>query len=202
MLWNTTIRDKLYEAIALEMTSLSQPGRVLDVGTGKGLLPNKIAEMNPQLRVHGVDNSQKAIDLAGKNAHEMGIANPPEFYVGDVSSLSFEESYFDAVVSTFSLHHWTDPIRGLNEIFRVLKPGGQAFIYDHWKNPTPAAREQLRKDHGWLLSSLALLHLSFVSHSLTEEEAENLLRDAALKFQEKELKRHGIFLLLKLRKGQ
>jgi ubiquinone/menaquinone biosynthesis C-methylase UbiE len=201
MLWITTIRDKLYESIAQEMTSLSQPGRVLDVGTGKGLLPDKIAEKNPQLAVYGVDNSQKAIDAARKNAHEMGIANPPEFYVGDVSGLSFEENYFDAVVSTFSLHHWTDPIQGLNEIFRVLKPGGQALIYDHWRDPSKKAREQLRKDHGWLLSSLALLHLLFIPHSVTWEDAEKLLRDPALKFQGKELKQQGIFLLLRLQKS-
>jgi ubiquinone/menaquinone biosynthesis C-methylase UbiE len=200
--WISTIRDELYENIALELTSLSQPGRVLDVGTGRGLLPLRIAEKNPQLQVYGMDSSQKAIDAARKNAIEMGIANPPKFDVGDVSSLSSEDNYFDAVVSTFSLHHWPDPVRGLNEIFRVLKPGGEALIYDHWRNPSPAAKEQLRKDFGRLLSLLALLHLLFVSSRLTERGAEKLLHDPALKFEEKELKRHGIFLLLKLKKGQ
>jgi ubiquinone/menaquinone biosynthesis C-methylase UbiE len=202
MEWITTIRDELYETIALELTSLSLPGRVLDVGTGGGLLPLKIAEKIPHLQIYGMDSSQKAIDAARKNALEMGIANPPKFDIGDVSSLSFEDNYFDAVVSTFSLHHWPDPVRGLNEIFRVLKPGGEALIYDHWRNPSPAAKEQLRKDYGRLLSNLALLHLLFVSSSLTEEGAEKLLHDPALKFQAKELKRHGIFLLLKLKKGQ
>jgi ubiquinone/menaquinone biosynthesis C-methylase UbiE len=200
--WITTIRDELYETIALELTSLSLPGRVLDVGTGRGLLPLKIAEKIPQLQVYGMDSSQKAINAARKNALEMGIANRPKFDIGDVSSLSFEDNYFDAVVSTFSLHHWPEPVRGLNEIFRVLKPGGEALIYDHWRNPSPAAKEQLQKDFGWLLSNLALLHLLFVSSSLTEEGVAKLLRDPALKFQEKGLKRHGIFLLLRLKKGQ
>jgi ubiquinone/menaquinone biosynthesis C-methylase UbiE len=197
----TTIRDELYETIALELAAMPQPEKVLDVGTGKGLLPMRIAEKNRNLQVYGVDSSQKAIDAARKNAIETEIANPPKFDVGDASSLSFEKNYFDAVVSTFSLHHWPDPVQGLNEIFRVLKPRGEALIYDHWKNPSPAAKEQLRKDYGWLLSSLALLHLLFVSSGLTEEAAEKLLHDPALKFQEKELKRHGIFLLMKLKKA-
>jgi SAM-dependent methyltransferase len=41
---------------------------------------------------------------------------------------------FDGVVSTLSLHHWPEPTHGLAEIHRVLKPGGEARIYDlaHW----------------------------------------------------------------------
>jgi SAM-dependent methyltransferase len=53
-----------------------------------------------------------------------------EFRVGDVASLPFADASFDAVVSTFSLHHWPDPAKGLEEIYRVLRPGGVARIYD------------------------------------------------------------------------
>ncbi|MGA9099148.1 MAG: class I SAM-dependent methyltransferase [Methanotrichaceae archaeon] len=197
-----TIRDQLFEAIADHLASLSQLGRVLDVGTGKGLLPVKIAQRNQLLEVYGVDVSEKAIDAARKNSLALGLKNPPQFKIGDVSNLPFEDNYFDAVVATFSLHHWPKPVSGLNEIYRVLKPGGEALIYDHSRNPSAAAKEQMRKKYGWLLSSYALLHLKFVSSCLTEDDAQVLLNDTALKFQEKELKQHGIFLLLRLKKAE
>jgi ubiquinone/menaquinone biosynthesis C-methylase UbiE len=199
--WITTIRDQLFETIADHLTALPEQGRVLDVGTGKGLLPIKIAQRNRLLEVYGVDVSEKAIDAAKKNSLASGLENPPKFNVGDASSLSFEDNYFDAAVATFSLHHWPRPVNGLNEIYRVLKPGGEALIYDHWRNPSAAAKEKMRKKYGRLLSFFALLHLRFVSSSLIEDDAQGLLNDPALKFEKKELKQHDIFLLLKLEKA-
>ena len=52
------------------------------------------------------------------------------FQVADVAALPFADNSVDLVVSTLSLHHWDDPAAGLNEIVRVLGPGGQAWIYD------------------------------------------------------------------------
>jgi ubiquinone/menaquinone biosynthesis C-methylase UbiE len=44
--------------------------------------------------------------------------------------MSFEDSSFDLIVSTGSLHHWKKPLHVINEIYRVLKDGRQAWIYD------------------------------------------------------------------------
>jgi ubiquinone/menaquinone biosynthesis C-methylase UbiE len=120
----TIIRDKLYEDIAEKISDTLQQGRVLDVGTGKGRLPIKIAQRNSGLEVYGLDISDHEIEAARKSSATLGLPSAPRFEVGDVSSLSFKEEYFDLVVSTFSLHHWPDQVGGLNEIYRVLKPGG------------------------------------------------------------------------------
>ncbi len=50
--------------------------------------------------------------------------------VGDVAALPFPDGSFDLVVSTFSMHHWSDPAAGLGEIARVLRPAGRALIWD------------------------------------------------------------------------
>lgn len=50
--------------------------------------------------------------------------------MGAAEAMPFPDGRFDLVVSTLSLHHWLDAKAGLAEMLRVLKPGGQAGIYD------------------------------------------------------------------------
>ena len=87
-------------------------------------------------------------------------------------------------------------------LFRVLKPGGEARIYDHWKDPSPEARERLRKDFGRLAAWFALAHLRFVSSPMTLEKARSILEEPALKFQRRRLEERGIILLMRLQKPE
>ena len=79
---------------------------------------------------------------------EAGLAHRVDFRTGDNAYLPFADASLDLVVSTLSLHHWADPASVLNEVPRVLRPGGAFLIFD------------LRRDLGplpWLL-------LWFVTH--------------------------------------
>ena len=197
-----SVRDRFYQDIADEISTKLPQGNALDIGTGRGLLPIKIAQKNERLKLYGTDISHKAIDAARRDALASGLENAPQFEVGDVCSLPYEDEFFDLVVSTFSLHHWPDTIAGLNEIFRVLKPGGEAWIYDHWNDPSPEARERLRKDFGRLAAWFALAHLRFVSSPMTLEKARSILEEPALKFQRRRLEERGIILLMRLQKPE
>lgn len=197
----SSVRERFYQDVADGIAALQQ-GNILDVGTGRGLLPIKIAQKSERLKAYGIDISNKAVDAARRNALASGLANAPQFEVGDVCALPFEDEFFDLVVSTFSLHHWPDATAGLNEIFRVLKPGGEAWIYDHWKDPSPEARERLRKDFGRLAAWFALAHLRFVSSPMTLEKARSILEEPALKFQRRRLEERGIILLMRLQKPE
>jgi len=196
----TSVRDRFYQDVADEASAAVQQGNVLDVGTGRGLLPIKIAQKNERLKAYGIDISKNAVDAARRDALASGLENAPQFEVGDVCALPFEDEFFDLVVSTFSMHHWPDTTSGFNEIFRVLKPGGEAWIYDHWKDPSHEASERLRKDFGLLAAWFALTHLRFVSSSLTGEKARSILQDPKLKFQERRVEERGIILLMRLQK--
>ena len=116
--------------VATDLAELAPRARVLEVGSGPGRLAARLAELAPGVQITGVDISPEMVERANSLAVRSGVADRVEFRVGDVASLPFPDASFDAVVSTFSLHHWPHPAKGLEEIYRVLRPGGVARIYD------------------------------------------------------------------------
>lgn len=90
----------------------------------------RLAKNAPGLMVTGVDISPDMIERATRRARAEGVADRVVFRVGDALALPFPDQEFDLVLSTLSLHHWARPAQGLREAFRVLKPGGEACIYD------------------------------------------------------------------------
>lgn len=70
------------------------------------------------------------IEVARKNAGEAGVASQLHFEEGDANKLCFEDNSYNMVVSTGVFHSWRRPIRAIDEIHRVLRPGGIAVIYD------------------------------------------------------------------------
>ena len=104
--------------------------RVLDVGTGPGGVPLAIARARPLLRVDGLDLSADMIAYARQATVNAGLDDRLAFTVGDVAELPYPDGTFDLVVSSMSQHHWGDVRTAIREIRRVLRPGGQAWIYD------------------------------------------------------------------------
>jgi SAM-dependent methyltransferase len=113
--------------------------RVLDVGCGRGLLLVGAAKRLKTGRAIGIDLWQ-AEDLSGNkpeatlaNAAAEGVADRVEVQNGDARSLSFPDASFDVVVSSSALHNIYDAAqrrKALDEIVRVLKPGGHVAIFD------------------------------------------------------------------------
>ena len=131
----------LYRRVVADVSDVGLPAGsvVLDVGTGPGRVPRLIAAAYPTVEVEGVDLSPEMIARATSTANTTRTTNL-RFRVGDVAALPFADNSVDLVVSTLSLHHWDDPATGLNEIVRVLAPGGQAWIYDF--RPTLTATQR------------------------------------------------------------
>ncbi|HEY3298134.1 MAG TPA: class I SAM-dependent methyltransferase [Armatimonadota bacterium] len=121
----------LYAQIAEEITGVFSGQQILDLNTGVGLLPLEIAERNPNLHVIGLDKSSEMIQVAQVNAKAARVRPCIEFNVGEPTNLPFPGRYFDLVVSVNALHHWTNPAVVMDEVFHVLKPGGEFWIYDY-----------------------------------------------------------------------
>ena len=130
---------------ALRMVSC---GQALDVGCGPGGLVIAMARRAPELTVTGVDLAAEMVVQAEENARRAGVSERSRFRQGDAVRLPFADGAFDLVVSTLSLHHWSDPVAVLREIGRVTRPGGVFLVFD------------LRRD----ISAPIYLFLWFITH--------------------------------------
>ena len=113
-----------------ELKKYNPNGVLVDVGCGPGYLIADIAKSFPSLSVIGVDISEEMEQKATKNISRLGLGEKVSFCRGDIQELPFEDNSLDFVVSTLSLHHWSEPKRAIQEINRVLKPKGQFLIFD------------------------------------------------------------------------
>jgi SAM-dependent methyltransferase len=119
-----------FDLVAAEVVGRCSAGSVLEIGGGPGHLALRLARLAPGLTVAGVDIDPAMVERARMRAESAGVATRVEHVMADVSAMPYPDGSVDLVVSTFSMHHWADPIGGLTEIHRVLRPGGSALIYD------------------------------------------------------------------------
>lgn len=104
------------------------PGRtLLDVGCGTGAFEQMLAEDYPGLEMVGVDISENMLTIAREK-----LASHPNvsFMQATASTLPFDDSRFDRVVSASALHYFEDPSAALAEMRRVLTPDGRLIIVD------------------------------------------------------------------------
>ena len=97
--------------------------RLLDFGCGPGTITMGLAEAVYPGDVHGIDMEESQIELARAAAASSGHNNAT-FHVGNVYELPFEDNYFDAAHCHAVLMHVPETQRALQEVMRVLKPGG------------------------------------------------------------------------------
>jgi len=114
-------------------------GRVLDIGTGSGLLAIELARAKGcNFEIIALDISEDMINKARENAVRYGVEDRIQFLKGTAAALPFADDYFDLVVSYASLHHWFKPVAVFDEVARVTKETGQAIIRDNkrvYQNP-------------------------------------------------------------------
>ena len=120
-------------------------GHALEVGHGPGYLGLEWLKATSGTSLTGLDISPDMKALAERNAVEYGLSARVDYKLGNAASLPFEDSAFDAVLTNGSLHEWEEPLNVLNEIWRVLKPGGRFCVSD------------LRRDMNGLLRALMWL---------------------------------------------
>lgn len=130
----------------LTFSEIKEGQVVLDVGTGSGFAAALLAKaVGTNGRVYSIDPSEKALEKAFSRLKEEKLDKIVVLKKARVEELSFKDNFFDRVSSIMSFHHFSDPVRSLKEMYRVLKPGGILVIVDWTRETTvaPHPKEQL-----------------------------------------------------------
>ena len=102
-------------------------GRVLEVAPGPGYFAIALAKLG-SYRVTGLDISRTFVDLARRNAADARVS--VDFQHGNAAEMPFAPESFDFVFCRAAFKNFAEPVRALQEMYRVLAPGGRALIID------------------------------------------------------------------------
>jgi ubiquinone/menaquinone biosynthesis C-methylase UbiE len=116
--------------VAHRVTGMTAVGQAADLGCGPGHLVVEMVRQAPDLHVTGIDLSDEMLTEAEAYARRFGAVDQASFRKGNVLQIPFPDDSLDLVVSTLSLHHWSDPVAVLDEIARVLRPNGSLLVFD------------------------------------------------------------------------
>lgn len=107
----------------LKRHGFPEKGRALEVGTAQGIRARLMAEHFPNTHITAIDRSD---ELLANTNHRMNL----NFQQADLYTLLFPDGHFDFVYARLVFMHLTDPIKAIQSLKRVLKPGGRLLIED------------------------------------------------------------------------
>ncbi|WP_054861646.1 methyltransferase domain-containing protein [Gracilibacillus sp. JCM 18860] len=145
---NTKKKIKKYTQDANKvLKALSDGDSVLDLAPGPGYLSMELAKLG-DFQITGLDISDKLVQMAQNNADKAGLNI--DFRHGDAANMPFDDQSFHLIVCRAAFKNFAQPVKCLNEMRRVLKPGGKVVIID-FKGDVPKAdiNKFVTKDMGF-----------------------------------------------------
>jgi ubiquinone/menaquinone biosynthesis C-methylase UbiE len=163
-------------------THLRNGGDVLEIAPGPGFLAIELAR-DPRVHVTGLDISRTFVDLAQKNAAEAGVHI--DFRQGNASEMPFAENSFDLLVCRAAFKNFSEPQKAIDEMHRVLRPGGTGLIIDLRRDASMnEIKQHVGSMHLGLLSRVfttQAFRFMLLKRAYTKLEVEQMLHDAGFK---------------------
>ena len=182
-----TLAERRYANWRLRLWSLIQGPRVLEVGVGTG---KNMPYYPAGLEVTAIDLTPGMLQRAKVRAVDYDLA--VTLLQRDVQALDFPDESFDDAVSTFVFCSVPDPIMGLNEIARVLKPNGRLFLIEHVRSANPLL--------GAIMDLLDPLTATFIGPHINRRTVENVQKSRLQLEGVEDLTGGGIFKQISARK--
>ncbi len=148
--YNKQTQDESHLRDILSFVEIKPGMKILDLGCGSGYLTFALAKENPNVSVTGLDIVTDTLMSNKDKATKEGLTNL-EFISYDGTVFPFEDKAFDLVVTRYALHHFPEIDKSMQEVARVIKPGGKFFLSDPRPNECDTTRfvddyMQLKKD--------------------------------------------------------
>lgn len=124
--------DRTWRKRAIRILKDKHPKQILDVATGTGDFAIEALSLRPS-RVIGVDISEGMLEVGRKKLRDRKLDAIIELRAGDSEKLPFEDNFFDAVIVAFGVRNFESLRAGLQEMLRVMKPGGTVVILEFSK---------------------------------------------------------------------
>ncbi len=115
-------------AWGLEHVTIGESDTILDIGCGGGQTLHTLAGMALEGKVHGIDYSADSVAVARRTNGELISAGRVDVQRGSVSSLPFPDGTFDLITAVETHYYWPQPLHDVQELLRVLKPGGHLVV--------------------------------------------------------------------------
>lgn len=155
---------------------------LLDIGSGPGWIPIRLAQKHSGLRVTGLDVSPEFVAIANQNKIDEEVGEQIEFIEGDAQCLDrFADRSFDVVISNQSLHYWTEPQIVFDQIARILRPGGVFCISDDRRDMTVLGRFQVFLGRHILSKRIGASWKRSLDGCFSSQEVKDLLQKSALR---------------------
>lgn len=128
--------DRHWRRFAVGQLAIPDSGEVLDIATGTGDVALEIARQSPRdVTIVGADVSREMVEIGRQKVAASPHAGRITFEISPCEALPFADNRFNGITIAFGIRNVVDRQLGLNEMYRVLKPGGRVVILE-FSTPT------------------------------------------------------------------
>jgi demethylmenaquinone methyltransferase/2-methoxy-6-polyprenyl-1,4-benzoquinol methylase len=125
--------DRLWRRRAIKIISHSYKSpNILDVATGTGDLAIAAMKLNPA-KITGIDISRKMLEIGKEKVEKKGFTGKIDLIQGDSEKIPFINNTFDVAMVAFGVRNFSDPVKGLSEMNRVIRNGGMIMVLEFSK---------------------------------------------------------------------
>lgn len=124
--------DKLWRNRVVRMLEQKQPKTIIDIATGTADFALAASRIKNSI-ITGIDISEGMLEVGREKINKKGLNDRIKLVKADSENLPFELDSFDAAIVGFGVRNFETLKKGLSEIFRVLKPGGEFYVLEFSK---------------------------------------------------------------------
>ena len=124
--------DRKWRKKAIRIISRHKKNLILDVATGTGDLAIAAMRLDPS-KITGIDISPNMLEIGRKKIEKMGLSGKISLVTADSENIPFDDNIFDVAMVAFGVRNFSDPLKGLSEMRRVLNVGGMIMVLEFSK---------------------------------------------------------------------